>query len=129
MPLGCFLFTIPLLRQTTREQSSPVLANSVLYALLLQLFITRHFILERLSIYPAMFTLLALPAAAQAPWFNYTAPDGTPHVVWFEDARSMSAKLLLIREYGLYGAGYWNLMRPYPQGWAVLNALYETANG
>ena len=67
MPLGCFLFTIPLLRQTTREQSSPVLANSVLYALLLQLFITRHFILERLSIYVAMFSLLALPAAALAP--------------------------------------------------------------
>lgn len=66
---------------------------------------------------------------ARAPWFNYTAPDGTPHVVWFEDARSMSAKLRLIEEYGLYGAGYWNLMRPYPQGWAVLNALYEVENG
>lgn len=65
---------------------------------------------------------------AQSPWFNYTAPDGTPHVVWFEDARSMSAKLRLIEEYGLYGAGYWNLMRPYPQGWAVLNALYEIRN-
>lgn len=66
---------------------------------------------------------------AQSPWFNYTAPGGTPHVVWFEDARSMSAKLRLIEEYGLYGAGYWNLMRPYPQGWAVLNALYEIENG
>ena len=66
---------------------------------------------------------------AQAPWFDYTAPDGAPHVVWFEDARSMSAKLGLIGEYGLYGAGYWNLMRPYPQGWAVLDALYETAEG
>ena len=67
MPLGCFLFIIPLLRQTAWEQSSPVLANSVFYALLLQLFITRHFILERLSIYVAMFSLLALPAAALAP--------------------------------------------------------------
>ena len=66
---------------------------------------------------------------AQAPWFDYTAPGGVPHVVWFEDARSMSAKLGLISEYGLYGAGYWNLMRPYPQGWAVLDALYETAEG
>lgn len=66
---------------------------------------------------------------AQSPWFDYTAPDGTPHVVWFEDARSMSAKLRLIEEYSLYGAGYWNLMRPYPQGWAVLNALYEIENG
>lgn len=66
---------------------------------------------------------------AQSPWFNYAAPDGTSHVVWFEDARSMSAKLRLIEEYGLYGAGYWNLMRPYPQGWTVLNALYEVENG
>lgn len=61
---------------------------------------------------------------AQSPWFRYTAADGTAHEVWFEDARSMSAKLRLIQEYGLYGAGYWNLMRPYPQGWVVLNALY-----
>ena len=67
--------------------------------------------------------------AAQSPWFEYTAPDGAPHVVWFEDARSMSAKLRLIDAYGLYGAGYWNLMRPYPQGWAVLDALYEVADG
>ena len=67
MPLGCLLFAIPLFRQAAREKSSPVLANSVFYAFLIQLFITRHFILERLSIYPAMFTLLALPAAAQAP--------------------------------------------------------------
>ena len=67
MPLGCFLFAIPLLGQTAREKSSPVLANSVFYALLIQLFITRHFILERLSIYPAMFSLLALPAAVFAP--------------------------------------------------------------
>ena len=66
---------------------------------------------------------------AQAPWFTYTASDGIQHVVWFEDARSMSAKLRLISEYGLYGAGYWNLMRPNPQGWAVLNALYEVADG
>lgn len=66
---------------------------------------------------------------AQSPWFTYTAPDGTPHEVWFEDARSMSAKLLLIQEYGLFGAGYWNLMRPYPQGWTVLDALYEVAEG
>ena len=67
MPLGCFLFTVPLLRQAARGEHSPVLANSVFYALLLQMFITRHFILERLSIYAAMFSLLALPAAAFAP--------------------------------------------------------------
>ncbi|USF25765.1 Transmembrane protein EpsG [Firmicutes bacterium ASF500] len=67
MPLGCFIFALPLIRQTDREKLSPVLANSVFYTLLLQLFITRHFILERLSIYVSMFSLLALPAAVLAP--------------------------------------------------------------
>ena len=61
----------------------------------------------------------------QTPWFRYTSSDGQAHEVWFEDARSMAAKLRLIKEYGLYGAGYWNLMRPYPQGWTVLNAIYD----
>ena len=51
---------------------------------------------------------------AQAPWYRYT-----------EDARSIQAKLALIPEYGLYGVGYWNLMRPFPQNWRVLNALYR----
>lgn len=67
MPLGCFIFALPLIRQTAREALSPILTNSVFYTLLLQLFITRHFILERLSIYVSMFSLLALPAAALAP--------------------------------------------------------------
>ena len=62
---------------------------------------------------------------AQSPYFQYTAPDGAAHEVWFEDARSMAVKLRLIKEYGLYGAGYWNLMRPYPQGWTLLNAIYD----
>lgn len=37
---------------------------------------------------------------AQAPFFHYTAADGTIHEVWFEDARSLSARLSLIAEYG-----------------------------
>ena len=65
---------------------------------------------------------------AQSPWFRYTAADGAIHEVWFEDARSISEKLRLIRLYGLHGAGYWNLDRPFPQGWTVLNALWDVAN-
>jgi len=62
---------------------------------------------------------------AQAPWFRYVDGNGREHEVWFEDARSIRAKLALAREYGLYGVGYWNLMRPFPQNWVVLNALYN----
>ena len=64
---------------------------------------------------------------AQSPYFYYTAEDGIVHAVWFEDARSIEKKLLLIREYGLSGTGFWNLMRPFPQGWAVLDSLYNIA--
>ena len=62
---------------------------------------------------------------AQAPFFHYTAEDGIVHEVWFEDARSMRAKLLLIAEYGFRGAGVWNLMRPFSQLWLVLDSLYR----
>jgi spore germination protein len=62
---------------------------------------------------------------AQAPCFRYTDRVGTAHEVWFEDARSTEAKLRLVAEYGFRGAGYWNLMRPFAQGWNVLNSLYN----
>lgn len=63
--------------------------------------------------------------ASQAPHFNYFNEGWTEHEVWFEDARSVRAKLALVPEYGLAGVGYWNLMRPFPQNWQVLNALCE----
>ena len=62
---------------------------------------------------------------SQAPFFYYTADDGVEHVVWFEDARSMDARLRLISEYDLNGAGYWNVMKFFPQNWLVLNSLYQ----
>ncbi len=61
---------------------------------------------------------------AQSPWFRYTDADGRLHEVWFEDARSIQAKLNLAREYGLRGIGYWNSMREFPQNWVVLNNEY-----
>lgn len=62
---------------------------------------------------------------AQSPYFHYTDAGGTAHEVWFEDARSMDAKLRLIAEYGFRGAGFWNLMRPFSQTWLVLDSLYD----
>ena len=66
---------------------------------------------------------------AQAPWFRYVDGQGQEHEVWFEDARSIRSKLALAAELELYGVGYWNLMRPFPQNWAVLNSLYEIRTG
>ncbi len=62
---------------------------------------------------------------AQSPWFTYVAEDGKAHEVWFEDARSIQAKLKLVNDYSLQGIGYWDLMRDFPQNWIVLNSLYD----
>lgn len=62
---------------------------------------------------------------SQSPFFYYTDEAGAAHEVWFEDARSIRAKLALVLRYGLSGVGYWNLMRSFPQNWRVLNSLYD----
>ena len=62
---------------------------------------------------------------AKVPYYNYMSADGIEHVVWFEDARSINDKLLLVNEYGLNGASYWNIMKYFPQNWAILNSLYN----
>ena len=61
---------------------------------------------------------------AQTPYFNYTA-GGTAHEVWFEDPRSAKAKYDLVSEYALRGVGFWNFMRPFPAGFALLGAMFE----
>ena len=62
---------------------------------------------------------------SKTPHFNYTDSSGRQHEVWFEDARSMKAKYDLISEYGLKGAGYWNLMRPFKTNWSLLNGMFD----
>ncbi|WHH60312.1 glycosyl hydrolase family 18 protein [Petroclostridium sp. X23] len=64
---------------------------------------------------------------AQAPFYNYYDAAGKQHVVWFEDARSIEAKLRLVNEYNLGGVSYWTIGRYFPQNWLVLNSLYDVA--
>lgn len=61
---------------------------------------------------------------AQTPYFYYSK-DGSDHVVWFDDARSIEAKLGIVPQNGLYGVDYWNLMKYFPQNWLVLNTQYD----
>ncbi len=62
--------------------------------------------------------------SAQSPTFGYWGRIGRRHVVWFEDARSMEGKFNLMEEFALRGGGYWNIMRPFNQNWALLSARY-----
>lgn len=61
---------------------------------------------------------------AQSPYFRYWQ-YGIQHEVWFEDIRSIRAKFDLIREYGLNGAGYWQLMRFFRSNWLLMEELFR----
>jgi spore germination protein YaaH len=57
---------------------------------------------------------------AQSPWFAYTDSQGHPHTVWFEDARSLSAKLALAATYRVNGVAIWRLGGEDPAIWEQL---------
>lgn len=61
---------------------------------------------------------------AAAPYFSYIR-GGEEHTVWFEDARSIRAKLELASELKLSGFGIWNLTRPFTQLWLVYESLFQ----
>lgn len=63
---------------------------------------------------------IAYDQTAQSPTFHYFR-EGREHEVWFEDVRSILAKINLVKEYGLRGFGYWNLMRPFRANWILIN--------
>jgi spore germination protein len=64
---------------------------------------------------------------SQAPYFNYYDDNKKQHVVWFEDARSIKAKMELVDEYDLGGVSYWTIGRYFPQNWLVLSSMYDIA--
>ena len=62
---------------------------------------------------------------ALAPYFDYTEGE-TAHRVWFEDVRSISARLRLMAEKGLRGALWWSLDRENNQSLVAINQLIDT---
>ena len=57
---------------------------------------------------------------AQTPHFNYIS-GGTEHEVWFEDARSLQAKMELVYEYNLRGISYWQIMQLLRMNWLLID--------
>lgn len=60
-------------------------------------------------------------AAPYLRWFERDGDRTREHVTWFEDARSIAARLALIEEYGLGGVNLWNGMQYWPQLWYLLS--------
>lgn len=62
---------------------------------------------------------------AQSPFYYYTDPQENEHVVWFEDQRSMDAKLGLMGDYGLAGISIWTVMELFPEGAEAIAKQYQ----
>lgn len=62
---------------------------------------------------------------AQAPYFHYTDTAGRRHVVWFEDARSIRARLKLVGEYGIGGISLWTADRLWRPIYELLESIYS----
>lgn len=62
---------------------------------------------------------------SQAPFFNYYAANGKRHEVWFDDARSIEARLELVDIYDLGGVSYWTTNTFFAPNWLVLDSMYN----
>ncbi|QHQ61528.1 LysM peptidoglycan-binding domain-containing protein [Anaerocolumna sedimenticola] len=65
---------------------------------------------------------------SMAPYFEYySSAEGIQirHIVWFSDARSVDALIRFIPEFGIQGAGIWNIMSYFAQMWLVINSQYN----
>ena len=67
------------------------------------------------------FAEIRYDSEAEAPWFRYTDESGVRREVWFQDARSLLAKLCLARDRGLRGIGFWHLALISPQAEALVS--------
>lgn len=61
---------------------------------------------------------------AQSPFFNYYDRSGKQHIVWFEDARSIEAKMKVVAKYNLGGVSYWTINSFFPQNWVVQDNMF-----
>lgn len=60
---------------------------------------------------------------AQTPHFTYQK-DGIQHEVWFEDVRSIRAKLELVDEKYLRGIGFWQIMQLFRANWLTVDSQF-----
>ena len=70
---------------------------------------------------------ISFDKTAQTPFFEYWPASGKRHEVWFEDARSVKAKLELAAKHNLAGFSYWTVNRFWPQNWLILDSMYDVA--
>ncbi len=78
---------------------------------------------EAVQIAITHFARIQYDETAQSPYFRYWQDD-VEHEVWFEDVRSLEAKFNLVKNYGLQGMGYWQIMRWWRANWLALEDTF-----
>ncbi len=61
---------------------------------------------------------------SQAPFFQFYDSNGAEHIVWFDDPRSIMARLALVEAYDLGGISYWNIDRLYRPAFVILSSMF-----
>jgi spore germination protein len=61
-------------------------------------------------------------AKSSSPYFHYTASNGAKHVVWYENARSITAKSRLVPAHDLAGVSVWVLGADNADYWKAIHA-------
>jgi len=62
---------------------------------------------------------------SEAPFFNYKNGNGKEHIVWFDDARSYSARMELIEAFDLAGISFWTINNFWETGFYILSNMYN----
>lgn len=64
-------------------------------------------------------------SSSAAPFFTYRDSSGADHIVWFDDPKSINARLKLIEEYNLGGVSFWTIGNFFPATFRILSSLYK----
>jgi len=64
-------------------------------------------------------------SAAMAPYYTYSDSAQQRRIVWYEDARSVRARLQLVQEYGLAGISIWNINQSYRVLSELIGSTYQ----
>ncbi len=63
---------------------------------------------------------IVIDRASGNPFFRYTTSAGTPHIVWFQNNRTVAQRLRLARSLHLRGIAIWALGQETPAVWSVI---------
>lgn len=71
-----------------------------------------------------MGAMIKYSETAESPYYTYINGSGRTHTVWFDNARSIRARLEMVKEFGLAGVSIWTIMNPFPEGIAAINEMF-----